>query len=89
MEARGDYRRRRPGCSDSSNSPAATADGRRVEVGANVGSAGDVADAFARGADGIGLFRTEMLFMAAVTAPSEEEQFEYIAGRSSMRAAGR
>jgi multiphosphoryl transfer protein len=56
--------------------PANTADGRRVEVAANVGSADDVAGAIAGGADGIGLFRTEMLFLARPDAPSEDEQFE-------------
>jgi fructose-specific PTS system IIA-like component len=57
--------------------PAATADGRRLEVAANVGSASDVAEAVASGADGIGLFRTEMLFLARPDAPSEEEQFQH------------
>jgi multiphosphoryl transfer protein len=56
-------------------SPAATADGRRVEVAANIGSAAEVAAAVAGGAEGIGLFRTEMLFLARKDAPSEEEQF--------------
>jgi multiphosphoryl transfer protein len=56
--------------------PAETADGRRLEVAANVGTAADVAGAVASGADGIGLFRTEMLFLARPDAPSEEEQFE-------------
>ena len=56
--------------------PAVTADGRGVEVAANVGSAAEVADAVAGGADGIGLFRTEMLFLARPSAPSEEEQFD-------------
>jgi fructose-specific PTS system IIA-like component len=56
--------------------PAATADGRPIEVAANVGSADDVAQAVASGADGIGLFRTEMLFLARPDAPSEEEQFQ-------------
>ncbi len=56
--------------------PAVTADGRGLEVAANVGSATEVADAVAGGADGIGLFRTEMLFLARPSAPSEEEQFD-------------
>jgi fructose-specific PTS system IIA-like component len=56
--------------------PAATEDGRRVEVAANVGSASDVRDAIEQGAEGIGLFRTELLFLARKEPPDEEEQFE-------------
>ncbi len=56
--------------------PAATADGRRVEVAANIGSADDVSEAVTAGAEGIGLFRTEMLFLARKDAPGEDEQFE-------------
>ncbi|HUK12548.1 MAG TPA: phosphoenolpyruvate--protein phosphotransferase [Thermoanaerobaculaceae bacterium] len=54
--------------------PAATAEGRRVEVGANVASLAEARAALAAGAEGIGLFRTEMLFMERAEAPSEEEQ---------------
>jgi len=56
--------------------PAITADGRRIEVAANVSSAEELAPAFANGADGIGLFRTEMLFAGRDHPPSEDEQFE-------------
>ncbi|HEX7486570.1 MAG TPA: phosphoenolpyruvate--protein phosphotransferase [Vicinamibacterales bacterium] len=56
--------------------PATTEDGHRIEVAANVGSAGEVSQAVAGGAEGIGLFRTEMLFLARKDAPSEDEQFE-------------
>ncbi len=55
--------------------PAMTEDGRPIEIGANIGSAADVAEAVAGGADGIGLFRTEMLFLARKNPPSEDEQF--------------
>jgi phosphoenolpyruvate-protein phosphotransferase len=54
--------------------PAATADGRRIRVAANVGSLPEVRLAFASGAEGIGLFRTELLFLDRAEAPSEEEQ---------------
>lgn len=54
--------------------PAVTSDGRRIEVGANVASADEAARAFQSGAEGIGLFRTEMLFLDRACAPSEEEQ---------------
>jgi fructose-specific PTS system IIA-like component len=68
--------------------PATTFDGRRMEVAANVGSAADVAEAVAGGADGVGLFRTEMLFLARPSAPSEEEQFDEYR-RAIVDAAGR
>ena len=55
---------------------AATSDGRRIEVAANVSSLAEVRLAFASGAEGIGLFRTELLFMDRAEAPSEDEQAE-------------
>ena len=64
---------------------AVTPDGRRVEIAANVGSPNDVTPALEFGAEGVGLFRTEFLFMDRTAAPSEEEQFE--AYRRAARAA--
>jgi multiphosphoryl transfer protein len=55
--------------------PGRTADGRRIEVAANIGSPHDVATALAYGAEGVGLFRTEFLFLNRQQAPDEEEQF--------------
>jgi multiphosphoryl transfer protein len=54
--------------------PAFTIDGLPVEVAANVGSPDEVAVAVEAGADGIGLFRTEFLFMSRDAMPSEDEQ---------------
>jgi multiphosphoryl transfer protein len=54
--------------------PAVTVDGHRLEIGANIGGIHDVAVALSYGAEGIGLFRTEFLFLDRQTAPSEEEQ---------------
>lgn len=51
-----------------------TRDGVNVEVAANVASSGDAAQALASGADGVGLLRTEFLFVDRHTAPDEEEQ---------------
>jgi phosphotransferase system enzyme I (PtsI) len=56
----------------------ATADGRSVEVAANVGSEAELAPAADRGADGIGLFRTEFLFLDREAPPSEDEQYEAV-----------
>lgn len=55
--------------------PAISQDGQRVDVTANAGSIADAAEAMNMGADGIGLLRTEFLFLERTTAPSEEEQF--------------
>ncbi len=56
--------------------PATTQDGQRIEVAANISGADEAAAAFAAGAEGIGLFRTEMLFLDRPSAPGEEAQFE-------------
>ena len=53
---------------------ALTRDGRRIEIGANVASPREAAEAFANGADGVGLLRTEFLFLERRAAPDEEEQ---------------
>jgi phosphotransferase system enzyme I (PtsI) len=55
---------------------ARTRDGRRIEVAANLGSASEAEDALEWGAEGVGLFRTEFLFMERDELPSEEEQYE-------------
>jgi fructose-specific PTS system IIA-like component len=56
--------------------PAVTRDGQRLEVMANVATAEEVETAIRGGAEGIGLFRTEMLYMGRDSAPDEQEQFE-------------
>jgi len=55
--------------------PAITADGKTLEVGANASSREELTVALENGADGIGLFRTEMAFLQLDRPPSEEEQF--------------
>ncbi|NLA52667.1 MAG: phosphoenolpyruvate--protein phosphotransferase [Alcaligenaceae bacterium] len=56
--------------------PAETADGFRVLLRANIGSGLDIAAAKKHGACGVGLFRTEFLFMGRKERPSEKEQFD-------------
>ncbi len=56
--------------------PATTSDGHRVELAVNIATADEAAMAFSSGAEGIGLFRTEMLFLDRASAPDETEQFE-------------
>ncbi len=51
-----------------------TTDGREVDVAANVGTVSDLDRAIESGADGIGLFRTEFLFLDRTEPPDEEEQ---------------
>jgi multiphosphoryl transfer protein len=60
----------------ASSAPAITTDGYRVEVAANINRAADVPQAIEAGAEGVGLMRTEFLFLARDSAPSEDEQFE-------------
>jgi phosphocarrier protein FPr len=56
--------------------PAILSDGQRVEVVANIGKATEAAAAVEAGAEGVGLMRTEFLFLERATPPGEEEQFE-------------
>lgn len=52
-----------------------TADGKRIQLGANAGSVGDATRAAGYGCDGIGLLRTEFLYLDRTSQPGEEEQF--------------
>jgi phosphocarrier protein len=54
--------------------PALTQDGQQIEVAANVASSDEARDAHQGGADGVGLLRTEFLFVDRQTAPDQEEQ---------------
>lgn len=55
--------------------PTITADGHRVELAANIGTPEDAKGAIANGAEGVGLYRTEFLYMDRTELPTEEEQF--------------
>jgi phosphotransferase system enzyme I (PtsI) len=56
--------------------PAVTRSGRKIEISANIGSPKDADLALENGADGVGLYRTEFLFLDRNAPPTEEEQFE-------------
>ena len=56
--------------------PAVTQDGTRIEVLANIGGFKDATQISNLGAEGVGLLRSEFLFMERTTAPTEDEQFE-------------
>lgn len=55
--------------------PALLRDGHRIEVVANIGKAAEAAEAVNQGAEGVGLMRTEFLFIGRATPPDEEEQY--------------
>ena len=56
--------------------PIRTPDGREVKLLANIGGGSEVAEALAAGAEGVGLFRTEVLYLGATRPPTLEEQTE-------------
>jgi phosphoenolpyruvate-protein phosphotransferase (PTS system enzyme I) len=56
--------------------PAITLDGHQVEVCANIGTVKDTEGAIRNGAEGVGLYRTEFLFMDRDALPTEDEQFK-------------
>lgn len=60
---------------DAAEQDACTADGRRVEVAANIGDADSARDAMEFNAEGIGLLRTEFLYLDDTQPPSEEKQY--------------
>lgn len=64
--------------------PAATTDGHRIEIAANINRADQAPMALSQGADGVGLMRTEFLFLERQSAPDEDEQ---AAAYSAMQSA--
>jgi phosphoenolpyruvate-protein phosphotransferase len=64
----------------TAHQPAVTLDGTRIEIAANIGGAAEAQEAVKMGADGIGLLRTEFLFLDRAEPPTEEEHLtEYLA----------
>lgn len=57
------------------DAPSQTKDGRKVEIAANIGSSTDVERVLQNGAEGVGLFRTEFLYMDRDMLPTEDDQF--------------
>lgn len=55
--------------------PAITQDGHQIEIVANIGNVKDARQSNKFGAEGVGLLRTEFLFLERTTPPTEEEQF--------------
>jgi phosphocarrier protein FPr len=59
---------------------AVTTDGHRIEVAVNVGGVAEALEAPALGAEGVGLLRSEFLFLERAFAPTEDEQFDSYSG---------
>src|SRR5205814_1495612 len=60
--------------------PATTRDGKRIEVVANIGGLNDAKQVVGFGGEGVGLLRSEFLFMERKSAPTEDEQFDAYKG---------
>ncbi|CAG9423979.1 phosphoenolpyruvate-protein phosphotransferase PtsI [Providencia alcalifaciens] len=73
---RNEYQQEKEELAKLKDLPAITLDGHQVEVCANIGTVRDVAGAERNGAEGVGLYRTEFLFMDRDALPTEEEQFQ-------------
>ena len=70
------------------NVPAITTDGTKITLLANIGGVDDLEAINDNGGEGVGLFRTELLFMERASFPSEDEQFE-LYKQVALRSKGR
>ncbi|MGY4689290.1 phosphoenolpyruvate--protein phosphotransferase [Salibacterium sp. K-3] len=75
-EKQQEYLRKKEEWAKLVNEPSVTKDDTRVELAANIGTPDDLEGVLANGAEGIGLYRTEFLYMGRNELPDEEEQFE-------------
>ncbi|WP_158736652.1 phosphoenolpyruvate--protein phosphotransferase [Alteribacillus sp. YIM 98480] len=71
-----DYLRQKEEWAKLVNEPSVSTDDHRVELAANIGTPEDMDGVLSNGAEGIGLYRTEFLYMGRNELPKEEEQFE-------------
>ncbi|MFH7818442.1 phosphoenolpyruvate--protein phosphotransferase [Neobacillus thermocopriae] len=71
-----DYEKQKSEWAKLVNEPTASADGHHVELAANIGTPNDLKGVIDNGGEGIGLYRTEFLYMGRDQLPTEEEQFE-------------
>ncbi|AFD26557.1 phosphoenolpyruvate--protein phosphotransferase [Deinococcus gobiensis] len=74
QERQGVLAREREAARAARHEPGATSDGKRVEIAANINRAADAAGALDAGAEGVGLMRTEFLFLERDSVPTEDEQ---------------
>ena len=75
MEKRGDYLKEKEELKKLIDEEAVTKDGHKVELWGNIGSPEDIDAVLEAGATGVGLYRTEFLFMNSDHLPTEEEQY--------------
>jgi phosphotransferase system enzyme I (PtsI) len=75
QEKKRQYEQQREALRKFVDKPTVTADGHQVELAANIGSIEDIAKVLENGAEGIGLFRTEFLYMGRSGFPTEDEQY--------------
>lgn len=68
--------------------PAITTDGMQVTLSANISGAEEMEAVFDNGGEGVGLLRTELLFMDRDTFPTEDEQFEFYK-KAALQAKGK
>ncbi|WP_374717984.1 phosphoenolpyruvate--protein phosphotransferase [Neobacillus sp.] len=71
-----DYEKQKSEWAKLVNEPTVSADGHHVELAANIGTPNDLKGVIDNGGEGIGLYRTEFLYMGRDQLPTEEEQFE-------------
>jgi len=67
---------RRAAAMETAHAPAITIDGQSIEVVANIGGPADAGRVIELGGEGVGLLRSEFLFMSRAQEPTEDEQFE-------------
>lgn len=86
-----EWEARRQGQLEAAHAPAVTTDGHAVEVVVNIGGAEDARLGIENGAEGVGLFRTEFLYLDRETMPTESEQvaayrsaFKVMAGKTMV-----
>jgi phosphoenolpyruvate-protein phosphotransferase (PTS system enzyme I) len=71
-----DYEEQKKEWAKLKNEPSVSKDGSHVELVANIGTPDDLPGVHSNGAEGVGLYRTEFLYMGRESLPSEEEQFK-------------
>ncbi len=71
-----EYRREVEALKTLKNMPTISTDGHKIELVANIGTPDDVQSVKDNGGEGVGLYRTEFLYMNSQTLPTEEDQFQ-------------
>lgn len=81
--------RQREAARVSRDQAAVTRSGKSIAIYANINAISDVQNALAQGAEGVGNFKTEFMFMEASELPSEEEQFQIYSSMAARLGAGK